>query len=110
MKTNVIVRGAQKSAEKVLMANVVACTGIISMVEKVQELSFNKAVVCRSSRKGIEQKQAAMELAAQHQAVCDKARASAERIKAMMSRKSKDIIEDIPNEEELEAKLHSSLV
>lgn len=93
MKTNVIVRGAQKSAEKVLMANVVACTGIISMVEKVQELSFNKAVVCRSSRKGIEQEQAAIELKAQHQLVCDKARASADRIKAMMSRKKTVVVE-----------------
>ena len=88
MKSNVIVRGAQKCGEKVLMANVVACTGIISMVEKVQELSFDKAVVCRAGRMGIEQKQAAVELTAQHKAVCDKATATAERIKAMMSRKN----------------------
>ena len=92
MKSNVIVRGAQKCGEKVLMANVVACTGIISMVEMVQELSFNKAVVCRAGRMGIEQEQAAVELTAQHKVVCDKARASAERIKSMMSKRKVETV------------------
>ena len=87
MKSNVIVRGAQKSAEKVLMANVVACTGIISMVEKVQELSFNKAVVCRAKRMDIAQEQAAVELKSQHDAVCAKATATADSIMAMLSKR-----------------------
>ena len=107
---NFVVKGAQKGAEKVLMANVLACTGIISVIEKIQEQCYNGAVVLRSKRLEIVQEQAAIELKAQHDAVCAKANASADRIKAMLSRKSKDIIEDIPNEEELEAKLHSSLI
>lgn len=93
MKTNVVIRGAQKSAEKVLMSNVVVCTGIISIVEKVQQWSFDGATVCRSERKRINPEQAAIELTAQHQLVCDKARASADRIKAMMSKKKTVVVE-----------------
>ena len=85
---NFVVKGAQKSAEKVLMANVLACTGVISVIEKLQEQCYNGAVVLRSNRMDIEREQAAIELKAQHDAVCAKANASADRIKSMLSKKS----------------------
>jgi hypothetical protein len=88
MKSNVIIRGAQTGAEKVLMANVVVCTGIIGLVESIQELSFNTAVTCRSQRMRINPEQAAEELTAQHKQVVDKAKASADRIKGILSKKS----------------------
>ena len=88
MKTNRIIRVAQTGAEKVLMANVLACTGIVSMVESIQELSFNTAVTCRSNRDRIHPEQAAKELTAEHDAVVAKAKASADRIKGILSKKS----------------------
>lgn len=88
MKSNVIIRGAQNGAEKILMSNVLVCTGIITMVEKLQELSFNGAVVCRSQRQRINPEQAANELTAEHDAIVAKAKASAERIKGILSKKS----------------------
>lgn len=88
MKTNVIIKSAQKCAEKVLMANVVAGTGIISMVESLQEMSYNKATQLRSSRMSITEEQAAIELKAQHDMVVEKAKASAERVRSILSKKS----------------------
>jgi hypothetical protein len=88
MKSNAIIRGAQKCAEKVLMANVVAGTGIISMVESLQEVSYNTATRLRSDRKHIHPEQAAKELKSQHDMVVEKAKASAERIKGILSKKS----------------------
>ena len=88
MKSNAIIRGAQKGAEKVLMANVLVGTGIISMVESLQELSYNGAVKLRSDRMHIHPEQAAKELKAQHDQVVVKAKASAERIKGILSKKS----------------------
>lgn len=87
---NFVVKGAQKGAEKVLMANVLACTGVISLVEKMQEKCYDGAVVLRSKRLEIAEEQAALELKAQHDAVCAKAKSSADRIKAMLSKKSVD--------------------
>ena len=87
MKTTII-RAAQTGAEKVLMANVLACTGIVSMVESIQELSFNTAVRCRSNRQRIHPEQAAKELKAEHDAIVAKAKSSAERIKGILSKKS----------------------
>jgi len=88
MKSNAIIRGAQKCAEKVLMANVLVGTGIIAIVEKVQEISYDNAVKLRSNRMEISQEQAADELKVQHDEVVAKAKASADRIKGILSKKS----------------------
>lgn len=85
---NFVVKGAQKGAEKVLMANVLACSGAIAVIERIKVANIIGASKCRASRKEISLEEAMNELEAQHDAVCAKAKSSADRIKAMLSKKS----------------------
>ena len=75
-----------KATEKGLLSVSVISHGIVKVVEKIEETSFNKAVSVRAKRTGNTEKQCADELCDEYNAVLESIDAKVERLRSMIRR------------------------
>ena len=88
MKTRLL-----KATEKGLLGVCVLSHGIVKVVEKIEETSFNKAVSVRAKRTGNAEKQCADELCEEYNAVLESIDAKVEKLRSMIRRdKESDVI------------------
>ena len=82
-----------KATEKGLLGVCVLSHGIVKVVEKIEETSFNKAVRVRAKRTGNTEKQCADELCEEYNAVLESIDAKVERLRSMIRRdKASEVI------------------
>ena len=75
-----------KATEKGLLSVSVISHGIVKVVEKIEETSFNKAVSVRAKRTGNTEKQCADELCEEYNAVLESIDNKVERLRSMIRR------------------------
>ena len=75
-----------KATEKGLLSVSVISHGIVKVVEKIEETSFNKAVSVRAKRTGNTEKQCADELCDEYNAVLESIDAKVDRLRSMIRR------------------------
>ena len=75
-----------KATEKGLLGVCVLSHGIIKVVEKIEESSFNKAVSVRAKRTGNAEKQCADELCKEYNAVLESIDAKVDKLRSMIRR------------------------
>ena len=75
-----------KATEKGLLSVCVISHGIVKVVEKIEETSFNKAVSVRAKRTGNTEKQCADELCDEYNAVLESIDAKVDKLRSMIRR------------------------
>ena len=75
-----------KATEKGFLGVYVLSHGIVKVVEKIEETSFNKAVSVRSKRTGNTEKQCADELCEEYNAVLESIDAKVDKLRSMIRR------------------------
>ena len=75
-----------KATEKGFLGVYVLSHGIVKVVEKIEETSFNKAVSVRSKRTGNTEKQCADELCKEYNAVLESIDAKVDKLRSMIRR------------------------
>ena len=75
-----------KATEKGLLGVCVLSHGIVKVVEKIEESSFNKAVSVRAKRTGNAEKQCADELSDEYNAVLESIDSKVDKLRSMIRR------------------------
>ena len=75
-----------KATEKGLLSVCVISHGIVKVVEKIEETSFNKAVSVRAKRTGNTEKQCADELCDEYNAVLESIDSKVDKLRSMIRR------------------------
>lgn len=75
-----------KATEKGLLGVCVLSHGIVKVVEKIEETSFNKAVSVRAKRTGNTEKQCADELCEEYNAVLESIDSKVDKLRSMIRR------------------------
>ena len=75
-----------KATEKGLLGVCVLSHGIVKVVEKIEETSFNKAVSVRAKRTGNAEKQCADELCEEYNAVLESIDSKVDKLRSMIRR------------------------
>ena len=88
MKTTML-----KATEKGLLSVCVISHGIVKVVEKIEETSFNKAVSVRAKRTGNTEKQCADELCDEYNAVLESIDAKVDKLRSMIRRDKATVVE-----------------
>ena len=82
-----------KATEKGLLGVCVLSHGIIKVVEKIEESSFNKAVSVRAKRTGNTEKQCADELCDEYNAVLESIDAKVDKLRSMIRKNKATVVE-----------------
>ena len=82
-----------KATEKGLLGVCVLSHGIVKVVEKIEETSFNKAVSVRAKRTGNAEKQCADELCEEYNAVLESIDAKVDKLRSMIRKNKATVIE-----------------
>ena len=82
-----------KATEKGLLGVCVLSHGIVKVVEKIEEASFNKAVSVRAKRTGNTEKQCADELCDEYNAVLESIDAKVDKLRSMIRRDKATVVE-----------------
>ena len=81
-----------KATEKGLLSVCVISHGIVKVVEKIEETSFNKAVSVRAKRTGNTEKQCADELCDEYNAVLESIDSKVDRLRSMIRRDKESVV------------------
>ena len=81
-----------KATEKGLLGVCVLSHGIVKVVEKIEETSFNKAVSVRAKRTGNTEKQCANELCDEYNAVLESIDSKVDKLRSMIRRDKASVV------------------